>query len=230
MRRSLLVALAICLVASMAHAQTLILPASPGAFKKVIVDWGDHTVELREPPEYTGVPPYTDGAGSRFGFTGDIDNGLVVVGAPAAWWDGIAFLYDANTGETLHWLEAGEDLDGGIGRPQFGSAVDLANGYVGVVGPQAGVNFTFQGKGVAIFYDAARGTKIKSIWGELPGWYIDDVEISGSTAMLTYRSHNNSGATQQLSYQLPALIPEPATACLAVLGLSVFSRSRRISA
>jgi hypothetical protein len=209
--RQLLAATFLLLAAAADAVSTLHLPTSPGAFAVAVVDHGDHTVELREPVEYTFTPPFPDGAGSSFGRSGDLSGSLALIGAPAAWWNGIAFLYDANTGETLHGLEAGENLSGGQARPQFGQDVLLWQGLAIVSAPLAGDDFgtgigVDLGPGAVFVFNATTGQKVQSIWGPASHRHMGLSLENISGGVYAEAINRATGARQYIEL---AIVPEP---------------------
>lgn len=233
-RASLVVAAAFSAV-PMAQAATLILPTNPGAFAVAIVDHGSSTVELREPAAYTGVPPFTDGAGSAFGKSGDLEGDLAVIGAPAAWGDGIAFVYDANTGVNLHWLSPSEDLNGGVSRPQMGHEVMFWNGLVVTTAPNAGLD-PFEGsmgRGGVFVFDPHTGQQVQTIWGPNSHWglgynlNVDGGKLYASAYNWSVPDSTPAGSGYRQDWLELAIVPEPTTTCLTLLGVLACGCSRR---
>lgn len=213
MRRFLLAAI-VSMVVGDAVAETLNLPGRPTASAVVTITGGPSTIELRIPADYP-----LDSA-PWFGFSGDLDEGLAVIGAPEAWSDGVAFLYDATTGEHLHTLTAGQPLDGGTARARFGSTVDLADGLVAVTAPLAGA-FDF-GPGVAVIFDAQSGARLQTIWGPGDFNYVGGATLGPGYVDIDLVSYDDGSITPWRV----ALIPEPMSLWLVALGLLAATRNR----
>lgn len=209
MRLTTLLLLAISTAA--ADAATITLPASPGPTATVTLHpTGGGSIPLNLPGGYP-----TDG-GPAFGKSGDVEGPHVLVGAPEAWWDGVAFVYDSTTGAHLHTLTPGTPLGGGASRPQLGYKVMLWEGLAFVTAPNAGYDGDFQNRGAVLIFDPATGAKLQTIWGP-DGFYGMGLGLytTGGKAYGTAISRTTGAA---VDFQL-AIVPEPSSLLLAAIGL-----------
>ena len=99
-------------------------------------------------------------AGDTFGFSIDMHNGLVVVGAPHAGVGGAAYVFDATTGTQLVRLEANDVAAG----DEFGYAVAIHGGTV-AVGARADDDLG-QSSGSAYLFDALTGAQLGKLLPE----------------------------------------------------------------
>jgi hypothetical protein len=210
------IAVAACLAATIVQAQTLTLPASAGPFAVATITGGGPAVELHLPPDYdTGGSPL-------FGFSGDLEDGLALIGSPEAFWDGVAFLFDATTGAETQRLFAGEPLNGGPSRPRFGYDVELWQGLAIVSAPLAGGEF---GPGAVFVFNASTGQKLQRING--PSGYShlgESLEVIGGRVFA--QAVTTVGGTVELIDLNLVGVPEPSAMLLVALGLVTAARRR----
>lgn len=208
--RHLLAAAFLIAAATAQAAPSLTMPASPGRFATVMLHNDSGTIPLNIPPDYP-----LDGS-PAFGFSGDVDDNVALIGTPEAWWEGTAFLYDNQTGDYLRRLRAGEPLGGGPSRPRFGHDVLLWQGLAIVSAPNAGGDTT-QNRGAVFVFNPATGAKLQTIWGPDTHWGLG--QELGVVSFIPYATMTNrmTGATQYLQL---AIVPEPGAAILALYGVA----------
>ena len=103
-----------------------------------------------------------DGASEdRFGSSVAIDQGMVVIGSPrdddSGLSSGSAYVYDASTGAFISKLTAGD----AAGDDQFGTSVDISDGFVCVGSPNDGDNGAYSGS--AYLFDASSGLELQKL-------------------------------------------------------------------
>lgn len=216
-----LLTLAVVLAATAAQAfDSLILPASPSPAATVVVSKLTHDLLLNIPPDY----PLDDEP--RFGFSGDLDGGIAVIGAPEVFGPGAAFVYNAETGEHLSTLVYGKFLFGPPVFGSFGGTVDVEGVLAVVTAPQAGSSDW--GPGLAMVFNALTGERLQTIWGPQGGYtFIGDARIDGAFVELDITDYFG-GNVRPLRVALT--IPEPTTASLAaMLGLLLAGCQRKMA-
>ncbi len=128
------------------------------------------------------VPPEAEHLG--FGLSVALGEGYAVVGAPYSDSEpGIAWVFDATTGQALYSLQA----DTPTAWDQFGQSVAVSNGKVLVGGPYVQVPI-WRGVGALFEFDAATGVQMLKFWAEPAqyqalGWSMavdDGVVLAGS--------------------------------------------------
>ncbi|QDV74314.1 hypothetical protein [Botrimarina mediterranea] len=203
-----LLTLAAMFAATAAHAlDPLILPADPGPEATVVVSKLTHDLLLNIPPDY----PLDDEP--LFGYSGDLDGGFAVIGAPEVLGSGSAFVFNADTGEHISTLSTGHFLYGRSIFSSFGGTVDV-EGVLGVItAPQAG--FSDCGPGLAMVFNVVTGERLQTIWGQEGQYtFIGDARIDGAFVELAITDYFG-GNVRPLRVALT--IPEPTTLALAAM-------------
>jgi hypothetical protein len=137
----------------------------------------------------------TDGAaGAQFGFSIDIDNGIVAVGAPQADDDGVtsgvAYLFDAVSGAQLRRLLPGD----GAAGDEFGSAIAIDDGIVAVGAKRD--DDRGDSSGSLYLFDASTGAQLDKLLpndGEQNNTFGEAVAIDAGILAVGAHGHSHDG-------------------------------------
>jgi hypothetical protein len=185
----------------------------------VVVSKLTHDLLLKIRPDY----PLDDEP--RFGFSGDLDGSLAVIGAPEVFGSGVAFVYNAETGQHISTLSTGHSLLGRSIYASFGGTVDVEGVLAVVTAPQAG--FSDWGPGLAMVFNVLTGERLQTIWvPQTPYTFIGDARIDGAFVELDITDYFG-GNVRPLRVALA--IPEPTTLALAATLAGCGAMGRRIA-
>lgn len=165
-----------------------------------------------------------------FGYSVDIDSPLAVIGTPAPFDVGRAFVYDALTGDLVRTLvPTGDGLDGRT-RPRFGREVRIDNDLIAVAAPNA-----FGGDGGELYvgavylYAVVSGDLIETyrapdLTDQLPDstFIGSDLELTDTEVRIQWSDYGTTFGW--LSFPRPVPVPEPTTAWFAMTAIAFGGR------
>jgi len=166
-------------------------------------DPGDQTGRLTASDGMQGPSPFI--AGDRFGASVAIGSGMIVVGAtqsesarfPREGTTGVAYLFDASTGEELRKLTPSDGMPSdGIVSDTFGESVAIDDGLVLVGSPRHDGQIFDSNRGAAYLYDAATGQELAKLEPQsttLGDNFGSSVAIGGGVAAVAARRDRELG-------------------------------------